>query len=68
MGFPADSLEKVWMLVRLLNLMVTHPILGPRIALKGRTAVAWAAEMLVGAGGWSFGEAQAGREAVRQSD
>jgi len=39
MGFPPDSLEKVWMLVRLLNLMVVHPFLGPRIALKGGTAL-----------------------------
>ena len=39
MGFPTDSLEKVWMLVRLLNLMVAHPFLGPRIALKGGTAL-----------------------------
>lgn len=39
MGFPTDSLEKVWMLVRLLNLMVAHPFLGPRLALKGGTAL-----------------------------
>ena len=39
MGFSADSLEKVWMLVRLLNLMYSHPFLGPRIALKGGTAL-----------------------------
>ncbi len=38
-GFSPDSLEKVWMLVRLLNLMVAHPFLGPRIALKGGTAL-----------------------------
>lgn len=24
-GFPVDSLEKVWMLVRLLNMMIVHP-------------------------------------------
>lgn len=39
MGFPTDSLEKVWMLVRLLNLMFSHPFLGPRVALKGGTAL-----------------------------
>lgn len=38
-GFPIDSLEKVWMLVRLLNLMAVHPFLGPRVALKGGTAL-----------------------------
>ncbi|PKN53961.1 MAG: nucleotidyl transferase AbiEii/AbiGii toxin family protein [Deltaproteobacteria bacterium HGW-Deltaproteobacteria-14] len=38
-GFPIDSLEKVWMLVRLLNLMAAHPFLGPRLALKGGTAL-----------------------------
>lgn len=38
-GFSPDSLEKVWMLVRLLNLMVAHPFLGPRVALKGGTAL-----------------------------
>lgn len=27
-GFPVDSLEKVWMLVRLLNMMVAHPFIG----------------------------------------
>jgi hypothetical protein len=30
-GFPIDSLEKVSMLVRLLNLMAAHPFLGPRV-------------------------------------
>lgn len=39
MGFPAASLEKVWMLVRLLNLVFAHPFLGPRVALKGGTAL-----------------------------
>jgi len=38
-GFPVDSLEKVWMLVRLLDMMVAHPFLGPRVALKGGTAL-----------------------------
>jgi predicted nucleotidyltransferase component of viral defense system len=38
-GFPVDSLEKVSMLVRLLNLMAAHPFLGPRVALKGGTAL-----------------------------
>jgi|GEM_PF-652288 len=37
-GFPIDSLEKVSMLVRLLNLMAVRPFLGPRVALKGGTA------------------------------
>lgn len=37
--FPIDSLEKVSMLVRLLNLMAAHPFLGPRVALKGGTAL-----------------------------
>ncbi len=38
-GFPIDALEKVSMLVRLLNLMAAHPFLGPRVALKGGTAL-----------------------------
>ncbi|MFH1690942.1 MAG: nucleotidyl transferase AbiEii/AbiGii toxin family protein [Candidatus Eisenbacteria bacterium] len=38
-GFPVDTLEKVWMLVRLLNMMVAHPFMGPRVALKGGTAL-----------------------------
>lgn len=38
-GFPIDSLEKVWMLVRLLDLMAAHPFLGSRLALKGGTAL-----------------------------
>ncbi len=38
-GFTIDSLEKVWMLIRLLNMMNAHPFLGRRIALKGGTAL-----------------------------
>lgn len=38
-GFPIDSIEKVSMLVRLLNLMAAHPFSGPRLALKGGTAL-----------------------------
>lgn len=38
-GFPTHSLEKVWNLVRLLNAMAAHPFLGPRVALKGGTAL-----------------------------
>ena len=38
-GFPVDSLEKVWMLVRLLSMMNAHPFMGPRVALKGGTAL-----------------------------
>ncbi len=38
-GFPIDSLDKVSMLVRLLNFMAAHPFLGPRVALKGGTAL-----------------------------
>ncbi|MEZ4219318.1 MAG: nucleotidyl transferase AbiEii/AbiGii toxin family protein [Polyangiaceae bacterium] len=38
-GFPVDSLDKVWTLVRLLNLLAAHPFLGPRLALKGGTAL-----------------------------
>lgn len=38
-GFSVDSLEKVWMLVRLLNMMFAHPFMGPRVALKGGTAL-----------------------------
>ncbi len=38
-GFPIDSLEKVSMLVRLLNLFAAHPFVGPRVALKGGTAL-----------------------------
>jgi predicted nucleotidyltransferase component of viral defense system len=38
-GFPIDALEKVSMLLRLVNLMAVHPFLGPRVALKGGTAL-----------------------------
>lgn len=38
-GFSVDSLEKVLMLVRLLNMIVAHPFMGPRVALKGGTAL-----------------------------
>lgn len=38
-GFPIDSLDKVWMLIRLLSFMAAHPFLGPRVALKGGTAL-----------------------------
>lgn len=38
-GFAVDSLEKVWMLVRLLNMIGAHPFMGPRVALKGGTAL-----------------------------
>lgn len=38
-GFPIDAIDKVSMLVRLLNLMAVHPFLGPRLALKGGTAL-----------------------------
>jgi hypothetical protein len=38
-GFSADSLGKVWMLVRLLNAIVAHPFLRTRVALKGGTAL-----------------------------
>jgi predicted nucleotidyltransferase component of viral defense system len=38
-GFPVDSLEKVSMLVRLLQAIASHPFLGPRVALKGGTAL-----------------------------
>ncbi len=39
MGFAADILEKVWMLLGLLKLIYAHPFLGPRVALKGGTAL-----------------------------
>ena len=39
MGFPSASVEKVWILVRLLGDMATHPFWGPRMALKGGTAL-----------------------------
>lgn len=38
-GFHVDSLEKAWMLVRLLSMMNTHPFMGSRVALKGGTAL-----------------------------
>lgn len=38
-GFPVGSLEKVWMLVRLLDTVRAHPFMGPRVALKGGTAL-----------------------------
>lgn len=38
-GWPIDSLEKVWMLIQLLELMAMHPFLGNRLALKGGTAL-----------------------------
>ena len=41
MGFPVDAYEKVWMLVRLLRLVASHPFLGPRVAFLLRmTALA----------------------------
>ena len=39
MGFAGDTLEKVWMLLGLLKLIYAHPFLGPRVALKGGTAL-----------------------------
>lgn len=38
-GFQVESYEKVYMLVRLLEAVRTHPFLGPRMALKGGTAL-----------------------------
>lgn len=38
-GFPLESYEKVHVLVRLLEGIRTHPFLGPRMALKGGTAL-----------------------------
>lgn len=38
-GFQAESLEKVTMLIRLLNMLAAHPWLGPKVALKGGTAL-----------------------------
>jgi hypothetical protein len=38
-GFQMESYEKVHMLVRLLEAVRTHPFLGPRMALKGGTAL-----------------------------
>jgi predicted nucleotidyltransferase component of viral defense system len=38
-GFQVESYEKVYMLVRLLEAIRTHPFLGSRLALKGGTAI-----------------------------
>ena len=38
-AISADFLEKVSMLIRLLNGMSAHPFIGPRVALKGGTAL-----------------------------
>ena len=38
-GFQIESYEKVHVLVRLLEAVRTHPFLGPRMALKGETAL-----------------------------
>ena len=38
-GFRPETLEKVLRLERLLNLMNRHPFLGPRLILKGGTAL-----------------------------
>jgi predicted nucleotidyltransferase component of viral defense system len=38
-GFQVESYEKVHVLVRLLEAVRTHPFLGPRMALKGGTAL-----------------------------
>lgn len=38
-GFQVESYEKVHVLVRLLEAIRTHPFLGPRMALKGGTAL-----------------------------
>jgi hypothetical protein len=38
-GFQIESYEKVHVLVRLLEAVRTHPFLGPRMALKGGTAL-----------------------------
>jgi predicted nucleotidyltransferase component of viral defense system len=38
-GFGPDALEKVWMLLGLLNSIAVHPFIGPRVALKGGTAL-----------------------------
>ncbi len=34
MGFPSASVEKVWILVRLLGDMASHPFWGPRMAVE----------------------------------
>lgn len=38
-GYPVDSYEKVYTLVRVLDGLRSHPFLGSRLALKGGTAV-----------------------------
>jgi hypothetical protein len=38
-GFQVESYEKVYVLVRLLEAVRTHPFLGARMALKGGTAL-----------------------------
>lgn len=38
-GFQVESYEKVYLLVRLLEAIQAHPFLGPRVALKGGTAL-----------------------------
>jgi predicted nucleotidyltransferase component of viral defense system len=38
-GFPVEIYEKAHVLVRLLEAVRTHPFLGPRMALKGGTAL-----------------------------
>ncbi len=38
-GFQVEMYEKVHVLVRLLNTLRAHPFLGPRVALKGGTAL-----------------------------
>ncbi len=38
-GFPIDAIEKVGRLIRLLDGIAAHPFLGPRVALKGGTAL-----------------------------
>lgn len=38
-GFQVESYEKAYVLVRLLEAVRTHPFLGPRMALKGGTAL-----------------------------
>jgi predicted nucleotidyltransferase component of viral defense system len=39
MGFPIEPIEKSWMLIRLLGNISSHPFLGPRVVLKGGTAL-----------------------------
>lgn len=38
-AYPADSLERVWRLLGVLEAIAAHPLLGPRVALKGGTAL-----------------------------